>query len=73
MKGGDNMTNKNLLKYHMAQRNFKANELSKAIGVAECTFYRKMNGDSDFTRNEIYTIKEKLELSKNEIFEIFFN
>lgn len=42
------------------------------IGRNEATLHRKMNGSSDFTRNEIQLIKSLLNLSSGEISDIFF-
>ncbi len=47
-------------------------ELSKAIGINEVTYYRKVNGLSDFYRNELSIIKSVLGLSSNEFENIFF-
>ena len=46
--------------------------LSAFLGMNISTFYRKINGKSDFTRNEIILISSYLGLSNNDVFIIFF-
>lgn len=47
-------------------------KIAEIMGIKEATLYRKMNGDSDFTRNEIQLFREKLGLSAAETDAIFF-
>lgn len=47
-------------------------DISVILGIRETTLYRKMNGISDFTRNEIQLFREKLNLSADETDAIFF-
>ncbi|WP_462133211.1 helix-turn-helix domain-containing protein [Peptostreptococcus stomatis] len=67
------MTNTSLLKYYIAKSNIKAIDLIKVMGISEATYYRKVNGNSEFTRNEIQAIKDTLNLSMDDIGKIFFN
>lgn len=67
------MTNTSLLKYHIAKSNIKAIDLVKIMGISESTYYRKVNGNSEFTRNEIQAIKDTLNLSMDDVGKIFFN
>ena len=46
--------------------------LAVYLGINMSTFYRKINGESDFTRNEIQLVKQKLGLSSSEVEAIFF-
>lgn len=67
------MTDKNLLRYHMAKKEINNNKLAKLLGISESSLYRKINGASDFTRNEIQIIRKELDLSDAEVMDIFFN
>ena len=51
---------------------FTLEEFAGKIGINYTTLYRKLNGTSDFTRNEIMLIGKELSLSKTKIYEIFF-
>ena len=48
--------------------------LSRVIGIARSTMYRKIGGygGADFTREEIATIKRHWSLTPEEVDEIFF-
>ena len=43
-------------------KGFTVGMVAKELGVNEATLYRKMNGESDFYRNEIQTICDLLEI-----------
>lgn len=62
----------NLFKAALAANSRTAKDAAEAIGVNEATLYRKMNGKSDFTRNEIQLIRQFLHLSADEVERIFF-
>lgn len=47
-------------------------ELAKKLEMNPATLYRKMSGDSDFSRNEIQIIAKVLMLSKDDVLAIFF-
>lgn len=47
-------------------------DVAKLLGINTSTFYRKLSGDSDFTRNEIQMIKSDFGLSSDAIDQIFF-
>ena len=63
--------NKNLLKYHIAKNDMSLEQFSKVLGINVSTLSRKLNGESDFTRNEIVLIKIALKLSADDIDTIF--
>lgn len=65
--------NKNLLAYYVRDRNSTMAALAELIGVNITTFYRKVNGISDFYRNEILMIALYLKLTPNEVNAIFFD
>ncbi|SEN94510.1 Mga helix-turn-helix domain-containing protein [Peptostreptococcus russellii] len=67
------MTDKNLLMYYMAKKNLNNNGLARVLGISVSSLYRKKSGISDFTRNEIQSIKKELDLNGEEVMRIFFN
>lgn len=64
------MFHKNKLKAQMALLGVTAKDLAKELDINEATFYRKMQRDGDFTRKEINTIIQVLQITNPE--EIFF-
>ena len=62
----------NLFKAKLAELNKSVSEIAVIIGVNQATLHRKMNGKSDFTRNEIQLIRHALSLTNNEVCNIFF-
>lgn len=64
------MFNRRRLQAQMVLKDINAKKLSEALGINESTFYRKMNNDGDFSRQEINTIVEVLEI-ENPV-DIFF-
>lgn len=45
----------------------------KGVSISLAAYYRKKNGESDFTRKEIIGISEVLKLNDAEIMNIFFD
>lgn len=66
------MFNKAKFKAKVIERSLDMEDISKNLGINVATLYRKLNGNSDFTRSEIQKIKEALHLTLSEINEIFF-
>lgn len=66
------MFRENLFKSKLAECNITLKEIAAIMGCNEATLYRKMKGQSDFTRNEIQLVKQKLGLSSSEVEAIFF-
>ena len=62
----------NLFKAKLAELNKSMSEIATVIGVNQATLYRKINGTSDFTRNEIQLIRHALSLTVDEVDNIFF-
>lgn len=60
------------LEYHIKNKNMTRESLCEAINVSKTAFYRKCNGHSEFTRDEIERIAEVLDLSGEDILSIFF-
>lgn len=48
-------------------------QAAQCLGINSATLSRKINGSSDFTRNEIELLRQKLSLSFDDIKSIFFN
>lgn len=61
-----------LLDYFIKKNGFDCTSLSKAIGMTICTLSRKRQGITEFTLNEIKSIKKVLHLSSEEVLNIFF-
>ena len=66
------MLNKRKLKAKIVEMGYCNRAFAIAVGMNETTFYRKMNGTSDFTREEIQKIASLLNLSLQEKEDIFF-
>lgn len=56
----------------LTERKITQKKLCEAIGIDYTTFYRKVNGQTDFTRDEISAIARELKLSDEQIIELFF-
>lgn len=56
----------------MAEKRCSVEKMSNALGINPATFYRKRTGESEFTRNEIQIIAHTLDLTTEEIRNIFF-
>lgn len=66
------MFNRNLFKAEVIKAGMTLEQIAGALGVNIATLYRKLNGESDFTRNEIALFKDYLKLEISEIDAIFF-
>lgn len=54
--------NKARLEYEMAIRGVTRSKLCEVLGISRSAFYRKCNGNSEFTRSEIQKIVDFLNL-----------
>lgn len=63
---------KSKLKAQMALNNDTGIELSKYLQISQTSLSRKLNGESEFTQNEIFEIKQRYHLTPEQIDEIFF-
>ena len=52
------MFNANLLRAALAEIGMKVPELADRLGISVSALYRKLNGKSDFFRNEIQTVAD---------------
>lgn len=64
------MFNKNKFKAQLVLSGITAKELAQKLGIDESTFYRKINEEGRFSRQEINTIIEVLKIENP--MEIFF-
>ena len=62
----------NRLLAKMVEKGISKNDIASAMGIDNATLYRKLNGDSDFKRQEIEVVKSFLGLSIEEAEAIFF-
>ena len=66
------MFNSDKLRGKMAEKRCTAERLANHLGINPVTFYRKTRGESEFTRSEIQHIATLLELTMQDIRDIFF-
>ena len=68
------MFHANKLRGKIAESGINISELSKLIGIDKSTFYRKMDdAEGSFTVKEVYCIADVLELSAEDVHNIFFS
>lgn len=56
------MMNKTLLEDKMKEKGKSITDMCRMLGISRSAFYRKRNGISEFTQNEIRKIVDFLEL-----------
>lgn len=66
------MFDKNKLKAKFVENGLTMEQVAQLLGINPATLYRKMSGDSEFTRNEIAMLKNALNFSLSDINSIFF-
>lgn len=62
-----------LLEMRMKQRNKTNESVAAYLGIDPATFYRKKKGDSDFSRKEIQKMRSFLDLTAEDVDQIFFS
>jgi DNA-binding XRE family transcriptional regulator len=60
------------LKGKFAECGLTREEVAKILGINRSTLLRKLNGDKEFSRSEIQTLKDNLKLNEKEFLDIFF-
>ena len=65
------MIQKNILKSKLTLRERTQRDLAKALGLSEVSTNKKVNGTIKFSLNEVKKIKEYLDLTNDEVVEIF--
>lgn len=68
-----NITDANKLRYYIADRKKTLTEFRNALGISHSALHRKLNGETEFTRQEIHKTIIFLSLSDSEVMEVFFN
>ena len=68
---GKEMIQKNILKSKLTLRERTQRDLAKALGLSEVSTNKKVNGTIKFSLNEVKKIKEYLNLTNDEVAEIF--
>ena len=66
------MFNKNKLKGKIIECGYSMEQIAGFLGIDPVTLYRKMSQETEFTRNEIATLKTTLNLTLQEMDDIFF-
>lgn len=64
---------KTKLKIKMLEKNIIDKQLITALGINESTYYKKVNGITEFKRSELIIIKLVLGLTSEEMDAVFFN
>ncbi|HIU69818.1 MAG TPA: helix-turn-helix domain-containing protein [Candidatus Scubalenecus merdavium] len=65
------MSEKDEMLLLMKKHGISSEKMAEIIGTSKSTFYRKLNGESDFYRNEIIAMGRVLPVK--EVNRIFFN
>ena len=65
------MIQKNILKSKLSLRERTQRDLAKGMGLSEVSTNKKVNGTIKFSLNEVKKIKEYLNLTNDEVVEIF--
>ena len=66
-------SNINELKAECVRHGLTLENLAVKIGVNPATLHRKLNGETEFRRNELQIIKTTLNLNDKQFLSIFFN
>lgn len=62
----------NILKEKIRNKKLSYKKLSEKMRISESGFNKKINGKYFFTQAEIYELKKMIELSNDELVQIFF-
>lgn len=71
-EGGAHVFNKKMFKAKCVEKGMSTRDIARILGINEATLYRKISGESDFTRNEIQIFRQALGLTSCEMDAIFF-
>lgn len=61
------------LKVEMLRKKVNQKELAEKLNISKSSLSKKLNGINEFSRKDIFTLKEVLDLSPKRVDEIFFN
>lgn len=67
------MANMNELKAECVRNGMTLEKLAGKIGINNSTLHRKINGNTEFNRNELQIIRDCLKLSDKQFISIFFS
>lgn len=67
------MTNTNKLKAKIAERGLNMKELAENINISSSTFSQKVSGKVKFSQDDIRKIDKELNLTADELREIFLS
>ncbi|WP_195513884.1 hypothetical protein [Turicibacter sanguinis] len=65
--------NSKLLKSQIVLNRHTLVQVASYLEISRSALYRKMSGESDFTRKEVLKLKSLLKLSNDQVMGIFFN
>lgn len=66
------VVNMNLLRYFMGEHGDKQSDLAKALDLPQSALSARMNGKTDFRKNEMEIIRKRYSLSAEDLQAIFF-
>ena len=66
-------TKTNMLKARRVQYGYSQTDVAEELDMTMTTYGKKERGDLDFSQSEIYTLKNLLHLTNEEIFEFFLS
>ena len=64
---------KNKLRAALILRGITIDEICETLGISRSSWFRKLAGETEFTRTEIALISRKLSLDEAEMLSIFFD
>ena len=65
--------NVKLLKSQIVFNKYTLVQVAAYLEISRSALYRKISGESEFTRKEVLKLKCLLKLSEHQVIEIFFN
>ena len=65
--------NVKLLKSQIVLNQYTLVQVAAYLEISRSALYRKISGESEFTRKEVLKLKFLLKLSDHQVIEIFFN
>ena len=65
--------NKNKLDGYLLFRNLSREALAEGLGIEYVSLSRKLNGHNEFKLDEVKKVKQLLNLSNEQLFEVFFD
>lgn len=66
------MFDRALFKYMVDRKQLTLSDVANQLGINDATLYRKMKGESDFSRSEIQMLKSILGMTTEESISVFF-